>query len=1239
MRGMHDSSDSTGSILFDFADQLMTDLAAGRARPLAHYLARFPGHEEDVAREYLALTGKAPSTPSDASAGAPPRERPAPDRIGPYRLTQLLGRGGQGVVYRAEDLRLERTVALKVLNLPVASGPRSRLDRFRREAEIVARLDHPGVCTVLDADLDCETPYIAMRFVEGETLAMALTRARERVPAAGPETPPAERDTSTSAARVLAPRRALELAETLSFFERVARALHAAHEAGVIHRDIKPGNIMVARDGAPVILDFGLARAEEEDSALLTRSGEVFGTPAYVSPEQMRGGRHVDRRTDVYSLGVVLYECLTLVRPFQGDSSAALANAIQNAPLPPLRSHAPHLPQDLAVVLETALEKDVTRRYASALELAEELRRVREYEPIRARPAGRWLRLRRWAQRNPVVATATIGSIAALAIALVVALVLLRRVNDEKARKEAALDLFEGGWYRDLAASSLAYSPPRSLHYAIAAAEHDPGLASNRVLLAALDALYQKHVLVGHREMVMQLDIDRASRRVLTASLDGTARTWDAEGGLELAAFAMPSGPVLCARFAPDGERIVAGGEAGQLCIFDTADPRAPPRVLAGHSGDVHWAEFSPDGARVVSASRDHTARVWDAHDGRALAQLAGHFGSVAEARFLGAGRFVLTRSAEPPRGSDTQESDFTARLFDAASGAELRVFRGHTAALSGIAVSPDSRWLVTTSEDRTARVWRLALDTDDPRGTPALEPAPERVFDAPGKFHGAAFNPDGRRLALAWDAGAKVVEVESGEACYALPDHERRAVVRVAFSPDGRELATIAYDDALRVFRASDGVLLRLCRGDSRNVNGLMWSPDGRFLATWQRQTPVDLWYGSERPFLRVLRGHAAEVRSARFDSSGARILTASADGTARIWNAHTAEVERVLDPGPPSPPLVGARFDPTGARVATTDESGLVLVWDARAGSVLARYEGGRATTLAASFSPDGARIVLAERLGCALVVELASDRRMRLRSHAGELGCWRFSPDGAWLATGGEDRRVCLWNARIADGAPRESENAAPLWQSRPFETDLFHLKNVFDVDFSRDGRWLVAACQNQRIAVYDVRDGSLRGEAGNATPGRLCFDESGRLLMATSKYSNFATLWRLDADAPGGPLVRQALPAGPGLHHTNSMTAIAAAARAPLMVTGALDRSVRLWDLARRECVASYVGHADRVLDVDITLDGDLLVSAASDGTARLWPGDLLAAARRHEPATFAQSFGPLPTPADRPGGQR
>jgi serine/threonine protein kinase len=244
----------------------------------------------------------------------------APERIiGPYRLISELGRGGQACVYLAEDTRLPRRVALKVFQSGLAASP-SVLLRFQREAASLSRFDHPGICTVYETGEWRGISYIAMRLVDGETLARWITR---RVKAkAGGEVP----DRAA-------------LLEAGGLIERSARALHVAHEAGIVHRDIKPSNIMIAEGGEPVIVDFGLARDEESADPTLTRPGDVAGTPVYMSPEQIRGRRAlVDRRSDVFSLGVMAYEALTLTLPFEAPTTPAVFQKILSGPIRTLRA-------------------------------------------------------------------------------------------------------------------------------------------------------------------------------------------------------------------------------------------------------------------------------------------------------------------------------------------------------------------------------------------------------------------------------------------------------------------------------------------------------------------------------------------------------------------------------------------------------------------------------------------------------------------------------------------------------------------------------------------------------------------------------------------------------------------------------------------------------------------------------------------------------------------------------------
>ena len=375
--------------LSDLVADLLEDLEEGELRAVEHYRARYPTvSAEDVAREYERLT-----TETDVRA-------PEPERLGPYELGDEIARGGQGVVYRAHDPRLGRTVAIKRLFATFAGSP--KLARFRREAEVLAQLDHPGICTVYEAALESETPYIAMQLVPGRTLAEVLADPK---------------------ASELPPRDLAALGSLLAVFEGLARALHVAHEADVVHRDVKPANIVLTPSGEGVLLDFGLARIADDSAVTLTGPGELWGTPAYMSPEQLAvpvpgvARPELDRRTDVYSLAATLYECLTGEPPFAAATREALFRAIESVPPRNARERNPIVPTDLASVLEVALEKDPEHRYATAAArrrrprsraapradrraTAGQARAPRALEPPQPGPRDRGVRCHRRAERR-----------------------------------------------------------------------------------------------------------------------------------------------------------------------------------------------------------------------------------------------------------------------------------------------------------------------------------------------------------------------------------------------------------------------------------------------------------------------------------------------------------------------------------------------------------------------------------------------------------------------------------------------------------------------------------------------------------------------------------------------------------------------------------------------------------------------------------------------------------------------
>lgn len=408
--------------------RLLKDQAEGQLKDLESYQAEFPDHAALVAREYRAFADK--SAPGGVLF------------FGRYEIVRELGRGGQGVVYEARDPELRRTVALKLLHHGDA-----RLDflsRFQREREALASLDHPGIATVLDAGEVEEGPFIIMRLVRGRTL----------------------RDAAAS----------LSVDEALRVMEEVARAMHVAHQRGFVHRDLKPSNIMVEPSGRPVVLDFGLVSVGASDQPELTLTSHRLGSPPYMAPEQIANAGNVDARCDVWAMGVMLYELLAGSLPFRGASELELFKGITTGTPTSLRTANPRLSRDHEAVVLLALEKDRARRYRTALELAEDLSRLRRREPVQARRPTLLRRAVQWVRRNPVAAAVLLTMVLATAGFAAVrdalrerdamatareARVEARALRDEWVRERSSLDLL-GDRLQEARRSSRGYAPRSS---------------------------------------------------------------------------------------------------------------------------------------------------------------------------------------------------------------------------------------------------------------------------------------------------------------------------------------------------------------------------------------------------------------------------------------------------------------------------------------------------------------------------------------------------------------------------------------------------------------------------------------------------------------------------------------------------------------------------------------------------------------------------------------------------------
>src|SRR5437016_1148074 len=333
----------------------------------------------------LLESGLGPDEPV-AGGGDPGRPMPMLMDFGDYELLEQIGRGGQGVVFRARQKSLNRTVALKVINLG-QWATKAHLKRFRLEAEAAAGLEHPGIVPIHEVGERDGSCYFSMKFVEGGQLDTAVRREAMLI------------------------RRAAEL------IAKVARIVHYAHEHGILHRDIKPGNILLDAKGEPHLTDFGLARLVEADSTV-TGTLEVLGTPSYMAPEQAVGNNAaVSSVTDVYGLGAVLYQLLTGQPPFAGGTTYETIRLLCDTEPRNPRILNPKIDRDLSTICLKCLEKDPKRRYLSALALAEDLERWLKHMPIQARRIGPLVRSRKWIRRNPSIAV-----MAAMLLALAVPL-------------------------------------------------------------------------------------------------------------------------------------------------------------------------------------------------------------------------------------------------------------------------------------------------------------------------------------------------------------------------------------------------------------------------------------------------------------------------------------------------------------------------------------------------------------------------------------------------------------------------------------------------------------------------------------------------------------------------------------------------------------------------------------------------------------------------------------------------
>ena len=1097
----------------------------------------------------------------------PISERPG-TVIGPYKLLQQIGEGGMGVVFMAEQTQpLQRTVALKIIK--PGMDTRQVIARFEAERQAVAMMDHPNIAKVLDAGT-----------TGGGTGGWGLGTGEENNLGSAPAPSPQSQVPHTGrpyfvmelvkgiAITKYCDEKHLPLRARLELFVQVCQAVQHAHQKGIIHRDIKPNNVLVAEydnHAVPKVIDFGVAKATAQrltERTMFTEFGQVLGTMEYMSPEQSKFNQlDIDTRSDIYSLGVLLYELLAGSTPFEGKrlhaaafdemlriireeeppkpstrlSSLSLGERANSHPLPlgegrgegvlTLASIAVNrhteparLSKDVRGELDwivmKALEKDRNRRYETASGFAADIERHLHDEPVEAGPPSAAYRLRKFVRRNRGPVTAGL----LVAIFLVAGMISFA-LQSIRIRAEQAQTLGQR-----------------------VIAERERQRADDR----AAEAERQKEL--------MEKEKTRAEKSLYDASIIAAARAIDA-GRHDQARQLLNDCPV--------DRRNWEWGRLLYLCNLDLM-------TIPAHVGSAQTAAFSPNGALIASGGQDKLVKIFSAEAGEELRQLIGHGEKVNALAFSPSGTMLATAS-----GSDKNSTDNSVRLWNPTTGELLGTLLGHSEMVCSLAFSPDGHRLASAGADHQIILWDVPQRREE-----------RRLQGHKGPVLGLAFHPDGDLLAsTGWipESLVNVWNVRDGTLIKVL-SCGKWGIACVTFNHDGAVLAAAGKDGSIYRWKTTDFSSMKSLSGPIF-MSSLAYHPKRDEIAISCRDAAF-IVSGTQKDneFLRTFEGPQGQAWSMGYDRDGKRVVVAFADGTLRVFDANLMDASSISMHAAIQgvwPHVTSLAVSSDGTTVAAAIfEDVYARIWDGSSGSERLNLGPHPAAVSSVVLTPDAAQLVtMSDRprlwdlkaRTCSSFIDASENDRY----------CAALDGEGKLLITGAVNGEVKLWSMQTR----------------KPIRILRGKRGQVTRVAVNPSGT-VAATAESNTVVLWDTATGDplrdLGPEAHNVRG--LAFSPDGKLL-ATGSDEVTPKLW----EVASGRLL------GKCIGHSDRTWTVAFSPDGRRLATGSTDGTVRVWDVNSRRELLSVDGQA-RLYSVAFSGDGRFLLGGGYNAGAHIvvWP---------------------------------